>query len=51
MANKTGMAFDPEQVQELSSALKAIENLKAKIADSGQRKSSFLSRLKSIFSS
>ena len=34
-----------------SSALKAIENLKAKIADSGQRKSSFLSRLKSIFSS
>lgn len=26
MANKTGMAFDPEQVQELSSALKAIAN-------------------------
>lgn len=27
MANKTGMAFDPEQVQELSSALKAIANV------------------------
>lgn len=27
MANKTGMAFDPEQVQELSSALKAVANV------------------------
>lgn len=37
MAAKTGMAFDPEQVQVLSSALKALENNTSATLDKAEK--------------